>query len=491
MFKIGLVTKKKMFRSLGHVIHHLQDMAQPQHVRNDMHCNAIPCALLEVATGIDIHQPSEYENYSAHFLDQQTINNLYDASIYGISGYSDFVSIAGFAVPRDYFLGHKGMATFSSNNFLTVDTNFRSDVQFPLGSIHDIIPSTHPEYSLPNTVSAKPLNMRTFTTTTHGPAAGGLSNCSGCPIEGNMYFFNKDVFDSFSNQNYSVQEFSTFSVFDDALIQQGLDPIFVQNRITFEARYEVLIPRAVAFSAAMIDYFFRGDLTVELINPVTYRVHNNSNENMTPGTLYVVIEDSAGLREIVEIYANVRIPVGSSVDINIDYSDIARNRLNGLADIVNSYIVYDGKMGAEPRAIVIARNNIAVLDPIGSPPIQHPVLCDGGTPVILEGGSGTFIVSHKVGTEPGYIYFWYDFFTIPDTVIIDGNLVANGSGQNCIEIYYPGGADDIVNVVVDAPFSGTRWGYSMSCPQVQRQFSSGPSYLDCPVSRLNSANWFQ
>lgn len=31
----------KTFQTVGHVIHHLQDMAQPQHVRNDPHCDKV------------------------------------------------------------------------------------------------------------------------------------------------------------------------------------------------------------------------------------------------------------------------------------------------------------------------------------------------------------------------------------------------------------------------------------------------------------------
>lgn len=46
----------KTFASLGHVIHHLQDMAQPQHVRNDMHCDS-----LIVCLPIGLYRPSRYE----------------------------------------------------------------------------------------------------------------------------------------------------------------------------------------------------------------------------------------------------------------------------------------------------------------------------------------------------------------------------------------------------------------------------------------------
>jgi hypothetical protein len=46
------------FQSLGHLIHHLQDMAQPQHVRSDDHCDADRC----LAAG-GIYKPSGYEKH--------------------------------------------------------------------------------------------------------------------------------------------------------------------------------------------------------------------------------------------------------------------------------------------------------------------------------------------------------------------------------------------------------------------------------------------
>ncbi len=46
------------FQSIGHIIHHLQDMAQPQHVRSDDHCDADRC----LAAG-GIYKPSGYEKH--------------------------------------------------------------------------------------------------------------------------------------------------------------------------------------------------------------------------------------------------------------------------------------------------------------------------------------------------------------------------------------------------------------------------------------------
>ena len=48
------------FQTLGHVMHHLQDMAQPQHVRSDSHCDArYPCLVPGSLFGF--HSPSIYE----------------------------------------------------------------------------------------------------------------------------------------------------------------------------------------------------------------------------------------------------------------------------------------------------------------------------------------------------------------------------------------------------------------------------------------------
>jgi len=43
----------QVFETLGHVIHHIQDMAQPEHVRNDLHCDAaVPCGFPGALIGL-------------------------------------------------------------------------------------------------------------------------------------------------------------------------------------------------------------------------------------------------------------------------------------------------------------------------------------------------------------------------------------------------------------------------------------------------------
>lgn len=75
----------KVFETLGHIIHHIQDMAQPQHVRNDPHCDAIvPCLIPGALAGkynprihrgqttfsgpVSINRGLEFPPFSGHLL---------------------------------------------------------------------------------------------------------------------------------------------------------------------------------------------------------------------------------------------------------------------------------------------------------------------------------------------------------------------------------------------------------------------------------------
>ena len=54
------------FQTLGHVMHHLQDMAQPQHVRNEPHCDdEVSCRpLADLLDHKEFYAPSLYEKYT-------------------------------------------------------------------------------------------------------------------------------------------------------------------------------------------------------------------------------------------------------------------------------------------------------------------------------------------------------------------------------------------------------------------------------------------
>ena len=109
------------FQTMGHVMHHLQDMAQPQHVRGDAHCDAIlPCAF--PGTFFGFFSPSVYEKR----IEQR------------LPGFGDYAPVytttktATFAKPRDFWHTNppggqstgKGIAEFTNRSFISAGTNF-------------------------------------------------------------------------------------------------------------------------------------------------------------------------------------------------------------------------------------------------------------------------------------------------------------------------------------------------------------------------------
>src|SRR5439155_50015 len=154
-----------MFQTLGHLMHHMQDMAQPQHVRNDMHCDLLSCLAADIITAglAGVYSPSGYEKYTNKLEIRQSLN---------------------FA-PSD--VGYDIRSNAFTDNFL----------------------GTSP--------SGSPLTARS----------------------------------------------STFSIFDPDLQPNQtarFGRFFSLNRFNYDDMNKHLIPRAVAFSAGMINYFFRGKI---------------------------------------------------------------------------------------------------------------------------------------------------------------------------------------------------------------------------------------
>src|SRR5262249_42701667 len=129
------------------------------------------------------------------------------------------------------------------------------------------------------------------------------------PLAGKMYFLGTQVTDNYRNdQSGSNNLMSTFSIYDDDLKNlhlrvsclpnaEGASPpnctqeaVFSVNRFTMRAAHSFLIPRAVGYSAGLINFFFRGVGKIELIpdpqNVGGYLIQNLSEETMK-GTFYL------------------------------------------------------------------------------------------------------------------------------------------------------------------------------------------------------------
>ena len=235
------------FRTVGQVLHHLQDMAQPQHVRNDSHCGH-DCAYLYPA--------SAYEAYTKTHTPSSLMNPaLVGYNIDAWEFRSTFTSALKFwkTEPPANVANGKGIAEFTHRNFLSAGTIKSQTFPLPV-------------------VSALPAEYYWYET----PQGGGPN--------GSIAFYSSEVTDnSFSPPVVETNPRAlAWSLFDADLKTKGLAPVYALNSFTFDAAHHFLIPRAVAFSAGMINYFFRGDIDVDKdpVSPSNLLIVNKGAEPM-------------------------------------------------------------------------------------------------------------------------------------------------------------------------------------------------------------------
>lgn len=315
------------FQTIGHVIHHIQDMAQPQHVRNDVH-------------------PS----VGAH-------KSLYEEYTNGVRGTLPVGPYAPVTFPeaRDFWYnatvhpsGGSGIAEFTNNNFLSAGTNFQLDVngkpaanatyKFPEwnGTTEEVAfwdllkeegincappppsepPPAPPPPEPPPGGDSPPIFMRGISNpafavsavapafvATMAQAAASVDSTlpPACELNGKMVFYGTTVTDNYAGTRVQNDRASTLSIFDQDLEKNNLPLAFTLNRFNFRAAYPHLIPKAVAYSAGLIDYFFRGRLEVQdasiTDNGVSLRIRNAidprkqsywKDENLVAGAKLVV-----------------------------------------------------------------------------------------------------------------------------------------------------------------------------------------------------------
>jgi len=223
-----------LLEAIGRGVHHLQDMAQPAHTRNDPHPLGLDLDLYERATDAIASTDSaafpQGMAYPTAAVDLHTFNT-----------FGAFWEAAGL-----------GIAEFTATNFLSQDTNFTS-----LGA--DLVPA--PEFPLPgpNPCEGKPL-ISAVTTTDLDLRPTELS------IPGVMLFIGTPVRDRYlsgTEQTLCNSRSSAYGLFDLDLAALGRPRLLSLNRYTWAAAREILIPRAIAYSAGLINYFFRGVLAIE------------------------------------------------------------------------------------------------------------------------------------------------------------------------------------------------------------------------------------
>ncbi len=239
------------FRSLGDVVHLIQDMAQPQHTRNDRHAGKTP----ESVTG---HE-SVYEKY----VDARATG----APAYRIDGTPATpqpLTYGGYPVPEfdDYasFFStihldgpdprqRRGLADYSNRGFFSAGTNLgRSGYELPSNNKNDY-KRQEASISLPEAVPETIRLLVDDVIDTNQPSRTAL----------NVPLSTESAWELFRGTNV---------------------PSLSLTRPNYDAMADLLIPRAVAYSAGLLNYFFRGrlDPVIDAYNQseVSIRFSNHS-----------------------------------------------------------------------------------------------------------------------------------------------------------------------------------------------------------------------
>lgn len=320
----------RTFYTLGHSIHLIEDMAQPQHTRNDSH------------GGRPLGPPSLYEKYTD--LDKVRGNLPFSDANYNQNSPVIFDKARSFWTTGD----GQGLSQFSSDNFLSTGTNFR-------GAFQDggLVAQPNERYPLPAPGAAKYEDANSLLT-----SIGTIPPAECAPPHNPcvMAFFNSEVTDNYRPSAGGINpKASTASIFDQDLelyrktvsypnLDKCADPtnpdscerietgqIFALNRFNFDQAHKFLIPKAVAYSAGLIDYFFRGKLAAEdavfTDTGISLRVRNAIDPQKTPAWANEVLYPAGG-------------PQPGTLTIAYEYKDAAGENKYGASQAV--------PMAAEP-----------------------------------------------------------------------------------------------------------------------------------------------
>ncbi|MGE5171819.1 MAG: hypothetical protein ACM3JC_15765, partial [Rudaea sp.] len=235
------------FRALGDVLHLNQDMAQPQHTRNEPHSGKL-CPTSNICPA---GHTSVYEKYmnaralgAASFKSGAPFELVRDIQprplplgsypVPAFANYTDYWSTS----PGTGSLAGKGLADYSNRGFFTAANN--------LGANPYVAPSNAwTDYTIgvvaaPNwdgTVSTDPTPVFVH----YGPVADSLTGSTALNVP-----------------------LTSFGMWDQFLSSKSLPAKYSLNRLNYDAMADLLLPRAVAYSAGLINYFFRGRIDIAL-----------------------------------------------------------------------------------------------------------------------------------------------------------------------------------------------------------------------------------
>lgn len=457
---------QKMYQSLGHVLHHIQDMGQPQHVRNDLHCDA--CEKFHV----NFNDESQYEILTGS---RGNIDRIIDKGFLNKDVYPFSTSPVVLDLPRQYWISGTsskwGMAEHTSENFITTESGYLSKTYVspsPSYAIQNASQNAkYPKPSAQGLTVSTPIKLRDLIGQTILPIDDKdlLEEIVG---DATVYFVGKTITDPYPgraaydlhNPRHATLGFFSYSTGSpsDTLLHKG---VFTENHFNYESKVKFLFPRITAFSSGLLDYFFRG--SIELFqNNGQWFIRNTTalgNDRTMEGTFLIYSQNQAGER--VQVSSQQLLLSSGSISPAFSLTVPPGN--------VALIAVFSGRLGQEGngnRLFAVAGDYVSHVTP---PPVQ----CN--TPLSPAGGVGTWNFPISLGGTKGDVDLDFETYTVPDSLRItldDGrelystNGLVSGYRRHTVSFDPNGRADVIATARISAPTNGTAWTFRLGCPGV-------------------------
>ncbi len=315
------------FYTLGHVIHLIQDMASPPHTRNAPHAGGVLGPFSVVEKYLDLGPVRQRLTFSGYDLPR-----------------------AGFTQARAFWVqtdasgnpqngpSARGLSQIINRNFVSEGTNFTA---FQNGD-------HAPEYANPvlNTQDCYDEEVST-------------QDAEARPVAGLVTFCRNSFTDPNTGKLETNPRMTTFSLFSRDLRERGKSVPggeFSLNALNAWSIGQLTIPRAVGYSAGLLDYFFRGELDFVLYpdrsDPAQLNLlfWNNSTETMT-GSFTLYTEDKQGRRVPVPGVSVEGITLSGTETPDGEDSYEITFTLDPAVKLGGLTLVFSGTLGAEEGAV--------------------------------------------------------------------------------------------------------------------------------------------
>jgi hypothetical protein len=344
------------FRALGQQMHLLSDAAVPEHTRNDIHVFPLldtpDQSFPQIGSGTYetwCKHNRDNLNTTATAMDYSITNNSLVSGLAPTSNFWDTTPSAGTTTTP------VGLAEYTNFNFVSGDTIFK-DFEYPQQPISFIVTAVVAK-------DGKTDDRVYFRgTTSDGKSLNHLASTG-----------------------YLWSELSQVSAFDID------DSRYVLDDECFKDYAAILVPKAISYSAGMLDYFFRGKIDISVpanglysmipgtatgFTTIKLRAKNGSaaGEEMTDGDIKLVVKYKVAQEDpfksgpvpttpdfsyiVAPEKDNIRTISRSYTDFNFDLN------LPLYATDISLQVVYKGRLGNEDGAIAVGFKDISEPTPI-------------------------------------------------------------------------------------------------------------------------------